>query len=38
MIADVILGRKPIVEPSSYKPERLNKSAWGKVADFSSRI
>ena len=34
MIADVILGREPIVDPKPYKPERLNKSAWGKVADF----
>ncbi|OYR14993.1 NAD(P)/FAD-dependent oxidoreductase [Brucella thiophenivorans] len=34
MIADVILGREPIVDPNPYKPERLNRSAWGKVADF----
>lgn len=34
MIADVILGREPIVDPNPYKPERLDRSAWGKVADF----
>ncbi|ASV87914.1 FAD binding domain protein (plasmid) [Ochrobactrum quorumnocens] len=34
MIADIVLGRKPIVDPTPYKPERLNRSAWGKVAEF----
>ena len=34
MIADVILGRKPIVSPDSYTPERLAGGAWGKVAEF----
>ncbi|MFD1198038.1 NAD(P)/FAD-dependent oxidoreductase [Brucella gallinifaecis] len=34
MIADVILGREPIVDPKPYKPERLNRSVWGKVAEF----
>ncbi|MCO4318955.1 FAD-binding oxidoreductase [Phyllobacterium sp. 21LDTY02-6] len=34
MIADTILGRKPVVDPAPYRPERLDGSAWGKVADF----
>ncbi|GHC73287.1 NAD(P)/FAD-dependent oxidoreductase [Limoniibacter endophyticus] len=34
MIADVITGQEPIVDPKPYRPERLNGSAWGKVADF----
>lgn len=34
MIADIILGREPIVDPTPYRPERLNRSAWGKVAEF----
>lgn len=34
MIADVILGREPIVDPKPYNPDRLNRSVWGKVAEF----
>lgn len=34
MIADIILGRQPIVDPQAYSPERLDHTAWGKVADF----
>ncbi len=34
MIADVILGRQPIVDPQAYSPQRLDHHAWGKVADF----
>ncbi|GLU28103.1 FAD-binding oxidoreductase [Brucella sp. NBRC 12950] len=34
MIADIIIGRQPIVEPSPYHPARLSRSVWGKVADF----
>ncbi|MBA8879607.1 NAD(P)/FAD-dependent oxidoreductase [Phyllobacterium myrsinacearum] len=34
LIADLILGAPPIVDPAPYRPERLNKSAWGQVADF----
>jgi glycine/D-amino acid oxidase-like deaminating enzyme len=34
LIADLVTGDEPIVDPRSYAPERLNRSAWGKVADF----
>jgi glycine/D-amino acid oxidase-like deaminating enzyme len=34
MIADIITGRAPIVDPRPYRPERLEKRAWGKVAEF----
>ncbi|MEJ2020810.1 MAG: FAD-binding oxidoreductase [Maritimibacter sp.] len=32
--ADLISGDDPIVDPLPYAPERLNRSAWGKVAEF----
>ncbi|GAB1584688.1 NAD(P)/FAD-dependent oxidoreductase [Phyllobacterium phragmitis] len=34
MIADIITGDEPIVDPRPYRPERLNMAAWGKVAEF----
>ena len=34
MIADIITGSEPIVDPRPYRPARLNMAAWGKVADF----
>jgi glycine/D-amino acid oxidase-like deaminating enzyme len=34
LIADIILGATPLVDPVPYRPERLSKSAWGRVADF----
>ncbi|MCK4206888.1 FAD-binding oxidoreductase [Brucella pituitosa] len=34
MIADVVLGREPLIDPTPYKPERLNFGVWGKVAEF----
>jgi glycine/D-amino acid oxidase-like deaminating enzyme len=34
MIADIITGRTPIVDPRPYRPERLKLGAWGKVAEF----
>lgn len=34
LIADIITGMDPIVNPLPYRPERLNAAAWGKVADF----
>ncbi len=34
LIADLVSGDEPIVDPRPYAPERLNRSAWGKVADF----
>jgi glycine/D-amino acid oxidase-like deaminating enzyme len=34
LVADLATGAKPIVDPKPYQPERFNKSAWGKVAEF----
>jgi glycine/D-amino acid oxidase-like deaminating enzyme len=34
MIADIVTGTKPIVDPTAYRPERLDGSAFGKVAEF----
>ena len=34
LIADMISGDAPIVDPKPYHPERFARSAWGKVADF----
>jgi glycine/D-amino acid oxidase-like deaminating enzyme len=34
MIADIITGSEPIVDPRPYRLERLKMGAWGKVADF----
>jgi glycine/D-amino acid oxidase-like deaminating enzyme len=34
MIADIITGSAPIVDPRPYRPERLKMSAWGKVTEF----
>jgi len=34
MIADIVTGAKPIVDPRPYRPERLEGSAFGKVAEF----
>jgi glycine/D-amino acid oxidase-like deaminating enzyme len=34
MIADLVTGARPIVDPQPYRPERLDGSAFGKVADF----
>ncbi|MGY6249235.1 NAD(P)/FAD-dependent oxidoreductase [Bosea thiooxidans] len=34
MIADIVTGAKPIVDPKPYRPERLQGSAFGKVAEF----
>ena len=34
LIADLISGAPPLVDPAPYRPERLAGSAWGKVADF----
>ncbi|PZU94990.1 MAG: D-amino-acid oxidase [Chelatococcus sp.] len=34
MIADIVTGAKPIVDPVPYRPERLQGSAFGKVAEF----
>jgi len=34
LIADIITGDRPIVDPRPYRPERLKMSAWGKVSEF----
>lgn len=34
LIADIVTGNDPIVDPRPYHPDRFQKSAWGKVADF----
>ncbi|KPW40376.1 Oxidoreductase, FAD-binding [Pseudomonas amygdali pv. mori] len=34
MIADIVSGAPPIVDPRPYHPGRFRKSAWSKVADF----
>lgn len=34
LIADIVSGAEPIVDPRPYHPDRFLSSAWGKVADF----
>ncbi|WP_454280357.1 NAD(P)/FAD-dependent oxidoreductase [Sphingomonas sp. Marseille-Q8236] len=34
MIADIVSGDAPIVDPRPYHPSRFQSSAWGKVAEF----
>ena len=34
LIADIVSGDAPIVDPRPYHPDRFQTSAWGKVADF----
>ncbi|AZE93924.1 Small molecule metabolism [Pseudomonas orientalis] len=34
LIADIVSGMAPIVDPRPYHPDRFQSSAWGKVADF----
>ncbi|MEE4094005.1 FAD-binding oxidoreductase [Pseudomonas viridiflava] len=34
LIADLVSGATPIVDPKPYHPDRFKGSAWGKVADF----
>ena len=34
LIADIVTGSQPIVDPRPYHPDRFATSAWGKVADF----
>ena len=34
LMADIITGTAPIVDPRPYRPERLKTGAWGKVAEF----
>jgi glycine/D-amino acid oxidase-like deaminating enzyme len=34
LIADIVTGCSPLVDPVPYRPERLTSSAWGNVAEF----
>ncbi|OUM07853.1 D-amino-acid oxidase [Pseudomonas syringae] len=34
LIADIVSGVTPLVDPAPYHPDRFKASAWGKVADF----
>lgn len=34
LIADIVSGATPIVDPRPYHPDRFQASAWGQVADF----
>ncbi|MCQ2990785.1 FAD-binding oxidoreductase [Pseudomonas tremae] len=34
LIADIVSGKAPIVDPQPYHPNRFQSSAWGKVAEF----
>ncbi|TGP20128.1 MULTISPECIES: FAD-binding oxidoreductase [unclassified Mesorhizobium] len=34
LVADLVTGSEPIVDPTSYDPRRFDAPAWGKVADF----
>jgi len=34
LVADIITGQAPIVDPRAYDPARFSASAWGKVAEF----
>jgi len=34
LVADLVLGRKPITETEQYRLSRFDKSQWGKVSEF----
>jgi glycine/D-amino acid oxidase-like deaminating enzyme len=34
LIADLISGAEPLVDPTQYRLDRLKASSWGKVSDF----
>lgn len=34
LIADLVTGAPPLVDPSDYDPARFERSSWGKVAEF----
>ncbi|MCX7174952.1 MAG: FAD-binding oxidoreductase [Proteobacteria bacterium] len=34
LIADIVSGAKPLVDPRPFHPDRFLSSAWGEVADF----
>jgi glycine/D-amino acid oxidase-like deaminating enzyme len=34
LVADLVTGAQPIVDPEPFNPRRFSQSAWGKVAEF----
>lgn len=34
LIADLVTGAEPLIDPRPFHPDRFRHSAWGKVADF----
>lgn len=34
LVADIVTGASPMVDPAPYHPDRFSSSVWGKVADF----
>ena len=34
LVADLVTGAEPSLDPAPYRPGRFSESAWGKVADF----
>jgi glycine/D-amino acid oxidase-like deaminating enzyme len=34
LVADLVTGRTPAVDPAPYRPARLARSAWGTVAEL----
>ncbi|MCF3643363.1 FAD-binding oxidoreductase, partial [Rhizobium sp. TRM95111] len=34
LVADIVTGSTPLVDPRPYHPDRFSRSVWGKVADF----
>lgn len=34
LVADLVSGSQPLVDPRPLHPRRLEKTAWGKVSDF----
>ena len=34
LIAELVTGDAPLVDPKPYHPSRFNRAAWGKVAEF----
>lgn len=34
LLADLVTGSAPIVDPKPYHPDRFTESAWGKVSDY----
>ncbi len=34
MIADMVTGTNPILDPTSYRPARFARGSWGKVSEF----